>query len=181
MRAFCCTLVLALLGLLPACTHIPPTLSATATPVINPSASLQVSGRISINTAPLPGQAGQYFVSQFALQGNAEQGRIDLQSPTGNLLAILRWQAQSASIEQAGQAPLLYPDLSSMLQAALGKNSPSPALLFAWLQGRVASEPSQPADWRVDNSQFASKGLITAERLQPLPRTLVRIKLDETP
>ena len=68
-----------------------------------------------------------------------------------------------------------------MLQAALGKNSPSPALLFAWLQGKAASEPSQLSNWRVDNSQFASKGLITAERLQPLPRTLVRIKLDATP
>ncbi len=181
MRLFYCAWALALLGALPACTHLPATQAPTAAPLISTSPSLQVSGRISINTDSLPGQTGQHFVSPFTLQGHAEQGRIDLQSPTGNLLAVLRWQKQGASIEQAGQAPLLYPDLSSMLQAALGKNSPSPALLFAWLQGKAASEPSQLSDWRVDNSQFASKGLITAERLQPLPRTLVRIKLDATP
>lgn len=169
------------MGILPACTHLPATQAPTTASVISPSPSLQLSGRISINTDPLPGQTGQYLVSQFVLQGNAEQGRIDLQSPTGNLLAILRWQERGASIEQAGQAPVLYPDLSSMLQAALGKNSPSPALLFAWLQGKTAPEPAQLSDWRVDQRQFASKGLITAERLHPLPRTTVRIKLDEAP
>lgn len=148
-------------------------------------AILQLSGRISINAQALPGQAGPSLISPFVLQGNAEQGRIDLQSPTGSLLAILRWQPQGASIEQAGQAPLLYPDLPSMLQAALGKNSPSPAQLFAWLQGKTGQEEGpeegQAGDWRVDNRQFASKGLISAERLSPLPRTTVRIKLDTAP
>jgi hypothetical protein len=147
-------------------------------------AVLQVSGRISIESAPLPGQntqSGHYFMAPFSLQGNAEQGRIDLQSPTGNLLAVLRWQKGSASIEQAGKAPLLYPDLPTMLAVALGENSPSPALLFAWLQGLSSAEAGAHPDWLVDSSQFAAKGLISAERLQPLPRTKVRIKLDQTP
>ena len=179
MRLFYSALALALLAALSACNQLPtrPPAESSAAIGTETPALLQVAGRISISTTPLPGQSGQYFVSQFSLAGNAQQGRIDLQSPTGNLLAVLRWQAQGASMEQAGQAPLLYPDLPSMLQAALGKNSPSPVQLFAWLQGQTGQHP----DWRVDTSQFASKGLISAERAAPLPRTTVRIKLDETP
>lgn len=180
-------LVLAFIGSLSACSHAPRTAAPSGVPSALASQSLQISGRISINADSLPGQAGQYFVSQFVLQGSAERGSIQLQSPTGNLLAVLQWQEgqeqqeSGASLEQAGHAPILYPDLSSMLQAVLGKHSPTPALLFAWLQGQAMPKQVQPDDWRVDNSQFASKGLIVAERLQPLPRTTVRIKLDPTP
>lgn len=53
---------------LPACTHLPATRSAISAPLISTSPSLQVSGRISINTDSLPGQTGQHFVSPFTLQ-----------------------------------------------------------------------------------------------------------------
>lgn len=135
---------------------------------------LQLSGRISLSTTPLPGQAAQFFISAFRLSGQIKQGELALQSPTGSLLAVLHWQPGSARIEQAGKADLHYTNLQAMLQAVLGENSPAPELLFTWLQGQNGQHP----EWRVDNSQFASKGLITAERSHPLPRTQVRIKLD---
>jgi len=189
---FSLALALLSLGLLAACqsapkplptpTLLPPTVRAAPQPA---PADLQLSGRISVQTGALPGQAAQFFLTQFSLQGRLEQGQLDLQTPTGNLLAVLRWQPGGAQLEQAGKPSVHYPDLRALLRAVMGDNSPEPALLFAWLQGQTG-EPGQPEhlgqppDWQVDSRQFASKGLLTAVRLQPLPRTQVRIKLDNT-
>ena len=138
---------------------------------------MAVAGRISLSTEPMPGQAAQHFIAPFRLQGTSTQGQIDLQTPTGTLLAVLRWQSGSATLSQAGQADRHYADLPALLRAVMGPAAPEPALLFAWLQGQNGSHP----DWQVDLSQYASAQLIVAQRLQPLPRAQVRIKLNHTP
>ena len=140
-------------------------------------AEMAVTGRISLSTEPLPGQSAQAFMAPFRLQGSSVQGQIDLQTPTGSLLAVLRWQPGSATLSQAGQADTHYADLPALLRVVMGPAAPEPALLFAWLQGQNGSHP----DWQVDFSQYASARRIVAQRLQPLPRAQVRIKLDHTP
>ena len=167
----CC----AFLGLLAACQNAPHTPPPISTALDTGAASdIAVTGRISLSTEPLPGQSAQAFIAQFHLQGSSAQGQITLQTPTGNLLAVLHWQPGSATLSQAGQADQPYADLPTLLRAVMGPAAPEPALLLAWLQGQSGSHP----DWQVDLGQYASAGLIVAQCLQPLPRTHIRIKLD---
>lgn len=141
-----------------------------------PTSAQSYSGRISMQSEALPGQrTGSSWMAQFTLHGSPAAGQLELLAPTGSILAQLRWSPDWAQWQSQGQTRY-YSSVEALMQAALDGNSLPPDLLFAWLAGEAASTP----DWRIDLSQYEQR-LIRAERLQPLPRTQVRIKLDPAP
>ncbi len=170
--AFCAVGVL----LLSACASapVPPAQHGQGSAVVQ-EAVFEAAGRISLSTPPTPTEKGQSFIAQFRFLGGEQAGQLHLYAPTGSVVAGLYWQPGLAVLRQ-GDDKRVYDTPEAMMEAALGSSLPLPFLLAA-LKGQ-SSAPRD--DWQLDLQQY-DKGLIQAERLQPLPRVKVRIKLDETP
>jgi outer membrane lipoprotein LolB len=115
-------------------------------------------------------ERGQTITAHFDLSGNVERGELRLYSPLGNTLAHIAWSAHGASLDD-GKQIYEYPSLDTLLAAA--NETPLPAAaLFQWLQGVDMSVDG----WDADLSQL-SRGRISAQRLQPLPRAHLSLVL----
>ena len=135
-----------------------------------PAASAQEtwSGRLALQ---VDDPSAQSFSASFDLRGSPEAGELSLYSPFGSVLARLTWTHDLARLEQNG-AVRQSPSLQDLLQEITGSHLPV-AALFDWLQGRSTSAEG----WQADLGA-ARQGRIVAQRLQPLPRTTLRILLD---
>jgi outer membrane lipoprotein LolB len=121
----------------------------------------------------------------FELSGNAQQGRLDLNTPLGTTLARARWTPDSVAVSTP-QGDSTYVDLPSMTRALLGEDLPVVAL-FDWLRGRPwpgapstsATPPSADflqLGWEVDLAQYSQRW-VNVKRAQT-PSVTVRVKLD---
>lgn len=155
-------LALAASALLAACAHTPPESTGAAVE------TQSWQGRLSLNVASEPPQA---LHAQFALQGHAEAGRLELISPLGNTVAVLQWQPGQAELLQAGESRL-YPSLDTLAQEATGAALPL-AALFDWLAGRA----TPAAGWQADLHAL-DQGRLRARRLYPTPEADLRLVLD---
>ena len=126
------------------------------------------SGRMAIQVIKEPPES---MSASFELQGSAERGDMLLLSPIGTTLARLAWSPDMAQLTQ-GEKTLESPSLQSLATRLTGTELPI-AALFDWLAGRTAEAPG----WQVNLSQHA-QGRLSAERLSPAPRTVLRIVLD---
>ena len=126
-------------------------------------------GRLSLKVDSEPPQA---FSAGFRLQGNAEQGELALNSPLGNVLAVMQWQPEQAVLRQ-GDSKRQYASLDDMASSVTGDTALPVRALFAWLKGQ---QPTTPG-WNADVSRI-SEGRLIARRLMPLPTAELRVVLD---
>jgi outer membrane lipoprotein LolB len=122
----------------------------------------------------------------FDLQGGPEQGKLDLSTPLGTVLAQARWAPGKVALVTS-QGETRFNNLDELTREVLGESLPV-AALFDWLRGRpwagATSTPlNTPNDrgfqqlgWTVSLAKF-DEGLISARREQA-PAVTVRAKLD---
>ena len=152
----------------------------------NPIAGEPLSGRLTVRVDATPSQDARSMTAAFELQGNAEQGRLDLSTPLGTVLARARWApGQVALVTSQGETR--FADLDALTHEVLGESVPL-AALFDWLSGRPwPGAPSVPITsptgpgfvqlgWAVSLARF-QEGWIAARREQA-PVVTVRAKLD---
>lgn len=126
------------------------------------------SGRMAVQVFKEPPES---MSASFELQGTAQKGDMLLLSPIGTTLARLQWSPDWAKLTQGTQAIESH-NLPSLATHLTGTELPI-AALFDWLAGRTAEVPG----WQTDLSQHA-QGRLSAERLSPAPRTVLRIVFD---
>ncbi|HLO95022.1 MAG TPA: lipoprotein insertase outer membrane protein LolB, partial [Burkholderiaceae bacterium] len=143
------------------------------------------SGKLSVQIPPLPGQrVGQGGSGSFELLGDASEGQLELSTPTGSLLARVRWTPVSVSLEQPREQRS-YDSLDALTLELLGESVPV-AALFDWLRGHpwagaAASPLPAPAQgfeqlgWRVETERL-NEGLLQASQLGGRAATL-RVRL----
>jgi outer membrane lipoprotein LolB len=163
-------------------------LGGCATPPATPPrlASEALAGRMTVRVDASPGNAARTVSAAFDLQGNPQQGKLDLSTPLGTVLAQARWApGRVALITSEGERG--FANLDELTREVLGESLPV-AALFDWLRGRpwpgAASTPTTaPAEpgfrqlgWAVSLARF-HEGWISAQREQA-PAVLVRAKLD---
>ncbi len=125
------------------------------------------------------------ITAAFELSGDAERGRLDLNTPLGTTLARARWEPGNVAVNTP-QGASTYPDLDAMTRELLGEDLPL-AAFFDWLRGRpwpgaaITSTRSTAEfaqlGWEVNLSQF-SNSWVSLMRTQ-IPVVSVRIKLDK--
>lgn len=126
------------------------------------------SGRMAVQVFNEPPES---MSASFQLQGTAQKGNMLLLSPIGTTLARLEWSPDWAKLTQGAKAIESH-NLPSLAHRLTGTELPI-AALFDWLAGRTAEVPG----WQTDLSQHA-QGRLSAERLSPTPRTVLRIVFD---
>lgn len=152
-------------------------LSGCSTPARHADTAAPVelwSGRLALqlqDDAAVDNRSPQSFSAAFELQGSPDTGSLQLFTPLGSSVALIRWQPEGAWLQQ-GQQERSSPSLEVLVRDALGTAIPIPAL-FAWIQGR-----DQAAEgWSVDLSRYV-EGRIAAQRHHPTPRASLRLILD---
>ena len=159
---------------------------ATAPPVTSTGSDTgPLSGRMSVRIDATAAAPARSVSVAFELTGNAQQGRLDLNTPLGTTLARAHWQPGSVAVSSP-QGNSSYVDLPAMSRALLGEDLPVIAL-FDRLRGRpwsgALSELGEASaakfsqlGWEVDLAGFSERW-VNARRVQP-PAVTVRVKLD---
>lgn len=155
-------------------------------PSVPPAIADALAGRLTVHVDATPSGEARNVTAAFDLQGGPEQGRLDLSTPLGTVLAQARWgQGKVALVTSQGETR--FASLDDLTREVLGESLPV-AALFDWLHGRpwtgASSAPATaPGDkgfrqlgWLVSLARF-DEGLIDAQREQA-PRVTVRAKLD---
>ncbi len=127
------------------------------------------SGRISLQTDSDPPQA---FFASFELTGQPSRGELSLLSPIGNVLGVVRWSPDGATLQAANEVKR-YDSVEALLEHVTGAALPLNAL-FDWLSGKNASLNG----WTADLSRYA-EGRIEATRSNPAPMARLRVVLDQ--
>ena len=127
------------------------------------------AGRISLQIQSEPPQA---FFTGFELKGQAGRGELTLTSPIGNVLGIMRWSPDEATLQASGDIKR-YASVDALLEQTTGAAVPV-AGLFDWLAGKN----TEVNGWTADLSRLGA-GRIDATRTSPAPQTKLRIVLDQ--
>jgi outer membrane lipoprotein LolB len=162
--------------LLSACASLQP----QAPPLVRED-GVQLSGRLSVQVAGRQDGGS----ATFELLGSPADGRLELSTPLGSLVARARWQAGEVLLQTPGEQRR-FEDLDALSREMLGETVPV-AALFDWLRGRPWPQaPSEalpaPAQgfaqlgWSIDLSRHAD-GLIVATR-PAAPAVTLRARLD---
>lgn len=145
-----------------------------------------LSGRLSVRVESIDGAAARSMSAAFELQGSAENGRLDLASPLGTVLAQARW-APGRVVLTTPQGESRFTDLDALTREVLGESVPV-AALFDWLRGRPwpgasskallpSTEPGfQQLGWAISLARF-DEAWVDAKREQ-VPAVTVRARLD---
>lgn len=159
--------------------------ATTPSPYQIPSGD-SLAGRLTVKVDSTPASQARNVTATFDLQGSPEQGRLDLSTPLGTLLAQARWSPGKVALITA-QGETRFANMDELTREVLGESLPV-AALFDWLRGRpwpgapstptaVPAEKSfQQLGWVVSLAHF-DEGLIAAKR-DLAPSVTVRAKLD---
>jgi len=144
------------------------------------------AGRMTVHVDAAPGSEARNVTAAFDLRGGPAQGRLDLSTPLGTVLAQARWAPGKVALVTS-QGERVFRSLDELTREVLGESVPV-AALFDWLQGRpwpgapsapvssAAERSFQQLGWIVSLARF-DEGLISARREQA-PAVTVRAKLD---
>ena len=141
------------------------------------------AGRMTVHVDAARGSDARNVTAAFDLRGGPTQGRLDLSTPLGTVLAQARWAPGKVALVTS-QGERLFASLDELTREVLGESVPVNAL-FDWLQGRpwpgapstpTAERGFQQLGWVVSLARF-DEGLISARRDQA-PVVTVRAKLD---
>jgi len=113
----------------------------------------------------------QAFAADFALDGNAKSGALQLFTPLGSTAALLVWTPDTATLQTTGE-PQVFSSLGEMAQRATGADLPI-AAMFDWLEGQA----TPAVGWEVD-LVARDNGRITARRIPPAIPAELKIILD---
>lgn len=140
-----------------------------------------VSGRLSVQVEAHGKQAARSVNADFDLQGNAEQGELQLATPMGTVLAQARWRPGEVWLKQS-DGERRFANLTALADEVLGEPLPLGALLD-WVRGRPwngapsAQRPNgfEQLGWTIDLAQWP-QGLVVARRAAA-PTVTVKAKL----
>jgi outer membrane lipoprotein LolB len=166
------------LSLLSACTS--PIQQKPAPILLSTATAQDAANKASPSTAPF--KAGRFalvidteppqsFLSTFDLTGGWPEGVLTIYNPLGLQLARVEWTAQTARLSQ-GQQVRQFENLEQLIFQTTGTHLPAMALVD-WLSGK----PTPAEGWRVDVSEWHLNRLVL-ERVQPAPRTVLRIAFE---
>jgi outer membrane lipoprotein LolB len=160
---------------------------ATAPPTAPPSGpSETLAGRMTVQVEATPTTQARSVTATFDLQGSPQQGRLDMSTPLGTVLAQARWAPGRVALVTS-QGETRFSSLDELTREVLGESVPV-AALFDWLRGRpwsgapsTASAASgergfQQLGWAVSLARF-DEGWISAQR-DHAPKVTVRARLD---
>ena len=144
-----------------------------------------LAGRLTVKVDATSTSEARNVTAAFDLQGNPQQGRLDLSTPLGTVLAQARWAPGKVALVTS-QGETKFANLDELTREVLGESLPV-AALFDWLRGRpwpgAPSTPSATAEpgfaqlgWTVSLARF-DEGWIAATRRQA-PAVTVRARLD---
>ena len=176
MRRREATLALPLTALLAACSSLPRDTSAIAGDTL--------SGRLALRVDAPGEEQPRSVVAAFELRGAPEAGRLDLSTPTGQVMAQARWQpGRVVLVTPQGETP--FASLDALTREVLGESLPV-AAMFDWLHGRpwpgaahVANPPGfRQLGWSVDLARFADNTIVAVR--DTAPAVTVRVKLDRS-
>ena len=155
-----------MLVLLSACAH-PPRQAASSTS--NVALMGHWEGRLTMRVAKNP---PEQFSTAFEMSGHAEQGQLQLLSPLGTTLAVVRWNPQGASLQQSNDIQQ-FASMDELTQGLTGAALPLPQLLI-WLD---RAGPAV-AGWQIKAEVLKNGRRVLAERQQPLPALQLTLLLD---
>ena len=157
---------------------------ATLPPPVEPASSQTLAGRLTVKVDATPTTEARNVSAAFELQGSPQQGRLDLSTPLGTILAQARW-APGKVVLANSQGETRFADLDALTREVLGESLPV-AALFDWLRGRpwpgAASKPNTGGagftqlGWVVSLARL-DEGWVAAQR-DLAPAVTVRVKLD---
>ncbi len=146
-----------------------------------------LAGRMTVQVEATPTSRARSLSAAFDLQGSPEQGRLDLSTPLGTMLAQAHWApGRVALFTPEGERQ--FANLDELTREVLGESLPL-AALFDWLRGRPwPGAPSTPTSgspesgfrqlgWVVSLARYA-EGWVSARRESP-PAVLVRARLEQ--
>ena len=163
------TLSCTLLVLLTACSTAPRHVAVDPT---NPEAIGHWEGRLTLRVAKNP---PEQFSTAFEMTGRPEQGQLSLLSPLGTTLAMVRWNAQGASLQQ-GTDVQNFSSMDELTLRLTGAALPLPQLM-AWLD-----RTGPPVNgWQINAQALPSGRRVMADRQQPLPALQLTVLLDPNP
>lgn len=156
-------------------------------PKSNPASTGELlSGRLSVRVEGQGGAAPRSLSAAFELQGDAQNGSLNLATPLGTVLAQARWAPRQVVLSTP-QGQSSFTDLDALTREVLGESVPL-AALFDWLRGRPwpgaastalvsTTEPGfEQLGWAINLARF-DKASVTALRERP-PAVTVRAQLD---
>ncbi len=141
-----------------------------------------LSGRLALRIDTVGEEQPRSVVAGFELQGAPAAGRLNLSTPTGQVMAQARWApGRVVLVTPQGEKP--YGSLDALTREVLGESLPV-AALFDWLHGRpwpgAAHEAQSPGfrqlGWTVDLARFADDTIVAVR--EGAPAVTVRVKLD---
>jgi outer membrane lipoprotein LolB len=137
----------------------------------NPSRT-SYQGRLSLRIAS---DTPQSLYGAFILNGDAQTGELNLNSPLGNTVTKLTWTPQAALL-LSNNTTTTYPSTEALIAAVTGAAIPLPAL-FDWLAG--INTPIE--GWEVDlsNMQNTDNRRLIAKRIGQLPTIELRVALEQ--
>ncbi len=126
-------------------------------------------GRLTLRVDKNP---PEQFSTTFEMTGRPEKGELTLLSPLGTTLAVVRWDPQSASLQQGSELQQ-FPSMDDLTQRLTGAALPLPQLM-AWLD-----RTGPPvAGWKIQAQALKSGRRVLAERQLPLPSLQLTLLLD---
>jgi len=142
------------------------------------------TGRLALRVDTTGEEQPRSVVAAFELQGAPETGRLNLSTPTGQVMAQARWQPGRVVLVTT-QGETSYASLDALTRDVLGESLPV-AALFDWLQGRpwrgAGHEAAPPGfrqlGWAVDLARFAEDTIVAVR--ETAPAVTVRVKLDRS-
>jgi outer membrane lipoprotein LolB len=167
-------------ALLTACstpTPVPPSPPLPSTPSAPPTTTVPVpvpvptawSGRLSLSIQKDFSQQTHIHIA-FELEGNAEEGQLQVEGPFGTAAIVLRWRPGQAILSQ-GERSYRFASLPDLIQRSIGTDLPIEAV-FAWLRNESVEVPG----WQVE-SKPSQGGPLVARRYEPWPRLELRVVL----
>jgi outer membrane lipoprotein LolB len=146
-----------------------PAAAAITAPIPTPPAPTAWSGRMSLSIQKDYSQQTHIHIA-FDLEGNAEEGQLQVEGPFGTAAILLRWRPGQAVLSQ-GEKSYRFPSLADLIQRSIGTDLPI-AAVFAWLRKESVEVPG----WQVE-SKPSQGGPLVARRYEPWPRLELRVVL----
>jgi len=174
IKGYCMGLALSLLTACTAPTQKPLSVTSPAANALEAGDSSAASktpyraGRFALVIDTEPQQS---FLSTFDLTGGWPEGVLTIYNPLGMQMARVEWTAQTARLLQ-GKQVRQFENLEKLIYQTTGTQLPAAALVD-WLSGK----PTPAEGWNVDVSEWHLNRLVL-ERVQPAPRTVLRIAFE---
>jgi outer membrane lipoprotein LolB len=169
LMAWCASCMLLIGCSTPATVTPPPAPASASTPMPTPPVPTAWSGRLSLSIQKDFSQQTHIHIA-FELEGNAEEGQLQVEGPFGTAAILLRWRPGQAVLSQ-GERSYRFASLADLIQRSIGTDLPIEAV-FAWLRNETVDVPG----WQVE-SKPSQGGPLVARRYEPWPRLELRMVL----